>query len=579
MRHKRRPRYDWQLIAFIAVVAACVIGYFGYIVRYGVNVVFWDDWSWATFLVPGQPTIASLWAQHNESILFFPNVLAYFLIRVTSWNETVFFWISGVLLMGVLALITRVFWDEIKRAPLLWLPLPFIVLTLAQYQNTLWAYQMAWFIVLLCIVSALFLLERPNLSVWHLVGAALIGVVGSYSLLQGLLVWPAGLIILLSRGRSNRLRALWCAIGIAATAGYFVDYQFAESRSAPLSYILGHLSTVFQGLLLTAGSVIPSLTSRDSAISSPDITMAVGALLLVAGIAVVAHWIVQRRPDGPKAFCVALIVTSILFDLMLIPSRLVYDIYTGTASRYDTFVWPLLLGTYAYVVMSRPRGDSRWRNWGKAPQIAISLTMGAAIVVGTIVGVQQGQVSRDVRLTSVDVLANWQNARTAVAAPYLLPPCGSDPSYCALLKTLEHLLAADRMNIFGDSGTTLQRFRAEGIVPGGAAAKPLVIPPLLRTEVDASGGSRTAWDVLSTMSRSLPSFARDAPSDTRGIRRLLLSAINAGHEVTDQTIADSEWAPPVSAGFFLVPYVSTYEAWLAVLSRDRSRGTRDGVRS
>ena len=106
---RRGPSLAGSSRIFVAFFTASVIGYFAYIVAYGVNVVFWDDWSWAALLPRGEPTLASLWVQHNESITFFPNVLAYALIKLTAWNTIAFFWISGILLMGVLALIIRVF--------------------------------------------------------------------------------------------------------------------------------------------------------------------------------------------------------------------------------------------------------------------------------------------------------------------------------------------------------------------------------------------------------------------------------------------------------------------------------------
>jgi hypothetical protein len=271
-------------------------------------------------------------------------------------------------------------------------------------------------------------------------------------------------------------------------------------------------------------------------------------------------------------------VTSLLFDLLLIPSRLVFDMYSGTASRYDTFMWPLLLGTYAYVIMSKPPSPSRWKHWVKAPQITIALTVGAALVVGTIVGVGQGQVTREVRLTSADVLANWQNEAPTVWAPYLLPPCVNEPPFCKSLKAAEQLLTADHMSIFSDPETT-QRLRAEGIVPGGVASAPLVIPPALRTQIGSSSISQRAWEVLSTVYRSNPSFAQVYPLSDRGIRKLLLWAISSGREVTGQMIIDYEWTLPVSTGFFLLPYVSTYESWLSAVDRVQGQETRESGRS
>ena len=395
--------------------------------------------------------------------------------------------------------------------------------------------------------------------------------------MQGLLVWPAGLIILSARGRSNRLRALWSAVAVIAIAGYFADFKFAETGSASTSYILAHLSNALQGLLLTAGSVIPSFTSNYLTIYSPTIATVVGGVLWLAGLAVIASWLVQRRPSGPKAFCVGLIVTSLLFDLLLIPSRLAYDMYSGTASRYDTFMWPLLLGTYAYIMMSRPPRGSRWRHWARVPQMTIALLMGATLVVGTTVGVDQGRVTREVRLTSADILANWQSAPLSVWAPYLLPPCVNEPPYCASLRAAERLLAADHMSIFSDLASS-QRLAAEGIVPGGAAAQQLAVPPVLRAAVGSSASSQRAWAVLSTMSRSDPSLAEDDPLTDRGMTELLHWAISSGGEVTGQTIIDYEWTLPVNTDFFLRQYVSTYEAWDTVVDRGRGQEARTSVR-
>jgi len=549
----------WQLKLFVGVAAACMVGYFGYVIAYGVNVVFWDDWAWESFLLPAQPTLATLAAQHTENIMFFPSVLAFLLIRLTHWNSIAFFWLSAVLLSGVLVLVARVFWNQIRQAPLLWLPLPFLVLTLAQYQNTLWAFQIAWFMALLAIVSATVLLGKANISVSRLICAAVIGVVGSFSLIQGLLVWPAGLIILMAKGRSNKARVIWCAIAIVVMAGYFSDLDFGATGSAPLSYIVADLSGVFQGVLVAAGSVIPNTSSGISAISSSIITEIVGGILLAAGVGVVATWIVQRRPQGPKAFCVALIVTSILFDLMLIPSRLAVDTYYGTTSRYDTFMWPLLVGTYSYVIMSRPSAPKP-RVWARAPQMLLSLAVLAEITIGTMVGINQGQVTRAVRLTSVDVLANWKSAPPAVAAPYLFPPCANDPVQCTNLKAEARLLATDHMSIFGNP-SRVHLLRALGIVPGGVAGKPLTVPPTLRAQVRASQLSQNAWNVLGAVYRSNRSLQLEYPQTKQGILGLLRWAIASGGQVTGQAIIAAEWYPPVSADFFLLQYNSVYRSW------------------
>ena len=228
---------------------------------------------------------------------------------------------------------------------------PLIVLALTQYQDTLWAFQIAWFMCLFALFGAVALLVRPHLSATHLVCAAVLGVIGSYSSFSGLLIWPVGLVVLLAKGKSARLRITWCAIGILVTVGYFVDFNWtATGRNHRLHPL--HLPAVSEGVLITAGSVIPNMTSGISAISSPVITEVVGGVLLASGLAVIALWLRGGRASGAPVFCVALIVTSILFAFTLVPSRLAYSPDAGTTSRYDTFMWPLLLGAYSYAAIT-----------------------------------------------------------------------------------------------------------------------------------------------------------------------------------------------------------------------------------
>lgn len=550
----------WQIKVFLGIVAACVAGYVGYVLAFGVNVVFWDEFAWTPYLDPRNITFASLGAQHGESILFVPNLIAAILIHLTNWSDFAFYGFSGTMLVGVLAIILRVLWEEIKKKPLLWIPLPFLVLTLTQHENILWAYQIAWFIVLLALVGAVAVLNRPGLSTVRLICAALLGVIASYSLLQGLLVWPVGFVVLLSKGQSTRWRWLWCAIGVVVTAGYFARYNFALSTTSP-SYTFSHLTLFAQALLIAAGSVIPNITSGISAISSPVITEIVGAVLLVSGLGVIVLWVRGGRTSGAPAFCVALIVTSILFELMVVPGRLKQGVDLGTTSRYDTLMWPLLLGTYSYGIIHLSSTTHR-RSRVLGLQVVMALAVISAVVLGTTVGIKQGQITRTVRLTSADVLVNVQSAPVAIKAPYLDPPCAITTSSCVALAQGIRALEIHRMNVFGDPNE-VKRLRALGIVPSGVTPERLVIPPTLRAQVDFSSESRAAWNALSAVYWSYPSLQRKYPQTRSGLKALLLWAIERGDAVNLQAIAKAQWTPPAPAKFFLVQHNSVYQSWVS----------------
>ena len=88
--------------------------------------------------------------------------------------------------------------------------------------------------MVLALSVALVLCDHPRWGRLVFIGAIVAGVVGSYSSLQGLLIWPAGLVVLLLRRRSPLYWLAWMGIAALTTALYFVNYsqQFGGSNDA-----------------------------------------------------------------------------------------------------------------------------------------------------------------------------------------------------------------------------------------------------------------------------------------------------------------------------------------------------------
>ena len=57
--------------------------------------------------------------------------------------------------------------------------------SLVQFENTLWGYQMAWYLILLSRAVAVVLMDRSTLTWLALFGAIAAGEVGSFSSFQG----------------------------------------------------------------------------------------------------------------------------------------------------------------------------------------------------------------------------------------------------------------------------------------------------------------------------------------------------------------------------------------------------------
>ena len=93
--------------------------------------------------------------------------------------------------------------------------------------------------MLLSLVGTLALLDRRELSWPWFVLAVVIAVIGSFSSLQGLLIWAAGLILLYYRKRHIASIVIWIGSAVVVTVVYF--YNFHASAATPdRGYALHH---------------------------------------------------------------------------------------------------------------------------------------------------------------------------------------------------------------------------------------------------------------------------------------------------------------------------------------------------
>jgi hypothetical protein len=551
---------SWHRAGLVGAIVVSIVGYAGLVAAYGVNVVYWDDWGWSRMLHGGTITLVSLWTQYNEARIFFPNIAAWVLVSTTHFNSFAFFWFSALCMYATLAVVIWVLRSEVSKSPLFWLPVPFLVLTLAQWQTTLSAFEIAWAMDILFVAGTLALLSQPRPTARRITGAGALGILASYSLLQGLTVWPIGLLMLLARGQSKKWAIGWTAMGLVVTCWFFVDYNFALAGAAvPLGQFLTQWKEVAKGLLIAQGSVVPTITAGVTWMSGTAIAEVIGGVLFAGSAVVFAAWLREHRPSGPKAFCIGLIGVSILFDLLLAPERIAGGVLSGTASRYDTFAWPLLVGLYGYAVIWA-RDARRKIALVRAGQVLVSIIAVAAIAVGTVVGIAQGQDARSVRLTSADILANWSTAPAEIAAPYLLPPAASSPAVYARWRTAAEFLQQRHLSVFANP-SQVKRLQELGIVPGGVPTRLLTIPSVIRAQVDATPTSRLAWRVLSAAYFENPAIEQACGQTRSGVASILDSAVLSADSVTQQEILFFAWYPPANDALFFQPYVALYRQW------------------
>ncbi len=211
------------------------------ILRWGVNVPYWDQWVFIPFLeksYQGTLTVSDILQPHNEHYLIFPKIFMLILARWSHWNITYELIANFCFSLGIFASLifeTRALFKSTTNISWLLPILSLFVFSLSQWENWSWGWQIQIFMNVLALLGGIGLLARPAFK-WSYFGLALIsGVVASFSFASGVLFWFVGLPVLFFNYRTHRHFWLSAMIWVAATIMVVIVYANRSVQLAPVS--------------------------------------------------------------------------------------------------------------------------------------------------------------------------------------------------------------------------------------------------------------------------------------------------------------------------------------------------------
>jgi hypothetical protein len=372
-RSKSRTVLDGLAVIGFAVPIAL---YFWFIDHYGVNAIWYDQWD--DIRVAMNPSLGNLWALHNEERIFFPNLIMVALSRLDHLNIVHEEYLGALLLVGASALFILA---HKRRAPrtlwLLYCPVTVVMLYFAQVNNTLWGFQIAWFVIMAALAGSLYLLDARRLGWWAVFGAIALGVVASYSSLQGLLIWPTGLVLLWIRRRPRNVLVVWVVAAVASTALYFWNFNTAGGGND--SYPLHHPVVAAEFFFSLIGDVVGE--------SLPYSGHNVAVIVLGVALVALSIWVLVSYGFGQSstgaALGQALICFGLLFALTVTIGRTSYGLYAAGGSRYTTVDLLVPIGCYLALLERAPR-----RMW--VPRGALMAATACALVLIVALGTGNG---------------------------------------------------------------------------------------------------------------------------------------------------------------------------------------------
>jgi hypothetical protein len=359
--------------AGVVTTGAILAGlYVAFVLHYGSVVPHLDDWATVALVsdvLSGHGSWGEMWMQHDVNRMFVPNLVFVGLGKLTHDDLRAVLVASALVLVCTFVMFLRLVRSYLARP--LTIPVVLAVgllwFSLADFGSALWAIQFAWYLVLLFFVAILyFLLVSPSSTLAF--GAAFAcAVAASFCYLEGLIVWPLGLICILwmepwqpSRwGRPTQVRAfIWAAGALICVGAYFVGWQqrpaypdniFPKSVAGiagstfSLGFIVHHPGSALWFVLVATGNVFPT--------DGPAIWLRglIGIVVVLASVYVLVSSLRNRRARGlTDCLPAAMILVTLIFDAILAVGRANFGIQFALLAQYSMYELLALIGILLY---------------------------------------------------------------------------------------------------------------------------------------------------------------------------------------------------------------------------------------
>ncbi|MCA9523241.1 MAG: hypothetical protein KC609_19830 [Myxococcales bacterium] len=422
-------RRSLRVVPFLFWALPVVIGLV-YIARYAVNVPVGEDWRFVGTLeryLTGHLEWSELWRPDGQDGALVRLVMLW-LARLTHYDTRAMMALSllcGATGLGAVLVVLRQNMKDLRAW--FFVPLPFLMLSLQQHGNLLDASRLGTMLTQMFAVLTVAALHRASGPIelrfrGIAFGFALLcAVCASLSTLEGVLLWPVGMLQLALSATERRLKwvgvALWSVVGLLTCIGYARGYPL-DSLWASASVVLRQPLQPLLWSLTAVGHVLV-----DGRVAALVVGIAIIALAVLVFVAVARHG--ARRTQSAW---IALFAFSVAATLLSALGPAGVELEKSLAS---TQVSLSLLSVVSLFAISA----GLWlEHRTRLPQIGI-LLLWALIVVSlpiSVVGaIGAGRRSRLERQQQLSLLANY--TRNADALSRL------DPSVDRLLRRARFL--------------------------------------------------------------------------------------------------------------------------------------------
>ncbi|NEQ36587.1 MAG: YfhO family protein [Okeania sp. SIO3I5] len=210
-----------------------------FLANFIVNVPYWDQWRLTPIferVAEGNATFFDFFTVHGHHRILIPKLIITALAFATKWNTQAEIICSVIFVIITFFAICKIaeiqFQNQNKNILHIANILSCLLLfSLVQHQNWLWGFTLFWFLTNLCLIMAVYLIHAlENLSAkTRIFLAAIFSLIGSFTLIQGLLSWLVLIPSILSiegkdKQKISRL-SIWIFLFILSCLIYAINFN------------------------------------------------------------------------------------------------------------------------------------------------------------------------------------------------------------------------------------------------------------------------------------------------------------------------------------------------------------------
>ncbi|MFN2513001.1 MAG: hypothetical protein ABR568_16465 [Pyrinomonadaceae bacterium] len=343
-------KWTYALLVCLAIMPAVLL--LTLILKYGVDVPYWDEWHYVTFFEKFSQstlTLGDLFAQQNEYRQFFPNLIFVGLGWLTKWNKRYELLVSFALACLVSFNLYRLGKSTIGGTPLrrimIYLIANILIFSPVQYDNWLLGMQIIYFMPIACLTTCL-VIAYSNLSprAKFLAGMCLAGV-STFSSANGILCWLVLPLFTWPNSRRELANKKWLVLAwtvgfVLSAALYFKGYQSVSGHPSLFESLVHPLKASGYFLILLGKTLEPGamMFLRQPFGTGHKVIAGATGLTLIVFFVVSALRIQKDTGLAHRAAGWLMLGTySIMTGILITTGRVGFGMDQAFSARYTTF--------------------------------------------------------------------------------------------------------------------------------------------------------------------------------------------------------------------------------------------------